>query len=170
VELFCPKKDPAASVVVNAFRKHTGAPIESETLKSARIQVAAWTADQYQALEKKRETEAPEALRSAQRQERNLFLERFGKHNAGMGPNDFTFTINGAQEKLIGFEFRDRAGKTIPPRGSGVGYKLQGPQMERTLSYHFDERLPDTTTLVIFVATPEALVKVPFTLADIALP
>jgi hypothetical protein len=169
-ELFCPNRDPAATVVVNAFRKHTGTPIESDTLKSARVQVAAWTPDQYQALQKKREAETIEAVRSAQRQARNLFSQHFGTQNIGMGPNDFIFTINGAQEKLIGFEFRDRAGKAIPTRGSGVGYRQQGPQIERTLSYHFDERLPDTTKLVIFVATPEALVKVPFTLADVAVP
>jgi hypothetical protein len=94
----------------------------------------------------------------------------FSNQNAGIGPNDFIFTINGAQEKLIGFEFRDRAGKTIPNRGSGVGYKQQGPQMERTLSYHFDERLPDTTKLVILVAIPTALVKMAFRLSDVALP
>jgi hypothetical protein len=170
VELFCPQKDPAATVVVDSFRKHTGTPIESDALKSAQIQVAAWTPDQYQALEKKREAEAPEAVKSLQRQAHNQFLERFGNQNAGTGPNDFIFTINGAQEKLIGFEFRDRAGKTIPNRGSGVGYKQQGPQMERTLSYHFDERLPDTTKLVIFVAIPTALVKMPFRLSDVALP
>jgi len=170
VELFCPKKDPAAMVVVNAFRKHTEKPIESATLKSAGIQVAAWTSDEYRALEKKREAEMPAAVKSAQLQARNLFLERFGNNNAGMGPNDFIFTINGAQEKLIGFEFRDRADKTVPTRGSGVGYKQMGPQIERTLSYHFDGRLPDTTKLVIFVATPQALVKVPFTLANVVLP
>lgn len=170
VELFCPKRDPAASVVVKAFRKHTGTPFDSDTLKSARIQVAAWTSDQYQALEKKREAEAPEAVRSLRRQSRNRFSAGFGNHNAGMGPNDFVFTINGAHEKLIGIEFRDNAGKTIPIRGSGVGYRQEGPQMERNLSYHFDERLPDTTKLVIFVATQEALTKIPFTLADVALP
>jgi hypothetical protein len=154
VELFCPKKDPAATVIVNAFRKHTGTPIESATLKAAKIQVAAWTSEEYQALEGKREAKMSEAERTKRRQARN----------------DFVFTINGAREKLIGFEFRDRTDKTIPSRGSGVMYKQQGPQIERTLWYHFEGRLPDTTKLVIFVATPGSLVKMPFTLADVALP
>jgi len=43
-------------------------------------------------------------------------------------------------------------------------------QSEHTLYYHFQARLPDTTKLVIFVATPESLVKVPFALADVAIP
>jgi hypothetical protein len=170
VELFYSERDPAATVVVNAFRKHAGTPIESTALNGAGLQVAAWTPDQYQALEKKREAEAPEAVRSAQRQARNFFSARFGNQIGGTGPNDFVFTINGTQEKLIGFEFRDRVEKLIPTRGSGVGYKQTGPQVERTLSYHFDERLPDTTKLLIFVATPESVVKTPFTLADVALP
>jgi hypothetical protein len=170
VELFYPEKDPAATVVVNAFRKHTGTPIESATLKRAGLQVAAWTPEQYQALEKKRKAEASEALTSAQRKARNLFPAQLGNQFAGAGPNDFIFTINGAQKNLIGLEFHDRADKIIPTRGSGVGYRQTGPQVERTLSYHFDERLPDTTKLVIFVVTPEAIVKMPFTLTDVALP
>jgi hypothetical protein len=162
VELFCPSKDPAATVTVSSFRKQIGVPIQSDTLKAERIQLTVWTPEQYRALEKKR---AAEAEKSAQAQSHSSFSESFG-----MAPNDFIFTINGAYQKLIGMEFHDRAGTSIPTRGWGTGYVQVGPQTERTLSYHFENRLPDSTKLVIFVATPQALTKRPFTLADVALP
>jgi hypothetical protein len=87
-----------------------------------------------------------------------------------MKPNDIDLSIKGANEKLAGFEFRDHSDKAIQTSGSGMTYTQEGQQSERTLYYHFQARLPDTTKLVIFVATPESLVKVPFALADVTLP
>ncbi len=57
VEVFVPQNDPPASVTQASFRKNTGKPIKSDVLKSAGVEVTAWTTEQYNALIKKREAD-----------------------------------------------------------------------------------------------------------------
>jgi hypothetical protein len=169
VELFVPENDPVAAVVVNSFQKHMGSPIESDTLRSAGLEITARTGEQYEALKEKRKAERIKAAEPKQREAMQASARRT-RGWMSMEPNDIDLSIKGANEKLAGFEFRDPSDKAIQTLSSGMTYTQEGQQSERTLYYHFQTRLPDTTKLVIFVATPESLVKVPFALADVALP
>jgi hypothetical protein len=169
VELFVPKNDPAASVMVNSFPKHMGTPIRSDALKSKGVEIVARTGEQYEALQQKNETERFKTGPGKQPQD----VQTVTMRTAGfmkLGPNDIALSIKGASETVVGCEFHDQSDKTIQPSASGAIYHQDKKEFERTLTYRFNARLPETTKLVIFVVTPGALVKVPFALGDITLP
>jgi hypothetical protein len=170
VEFFEPKNDPAATAIVDSLWKQMGSPIQSEALKAAGIEVTVRTRGEYEALqEKKKSAKARELAQTVRELINPAFatgFQNFGKN----GPNDIVLSINGEKENLVGCEFRDSAGGKIRDQGAGIGYVQENAQLEKRLTYHFDARLPETAKLAVFVATPTAIVKVPFTLANIALP
>ncbi len=157
VELFVPKNDRAASVIVKSFPKQMGTPIQSDALKAAGIEIVAQTRAEYEALQEKKEKER----------------SKTGQRNqpAKFGPNDIVVSIKGATETVFACEFHDPSDLTIQPSGSMDMHRYQDKQeFERNFFYDFDARLPETTTLVVFIVTRGALVKVPFALADTKLP
>lgn len=60
------------------------------------------------------------------------------------------------------FTFFKRSGEPIAP----LSYVHDG----KYYLYNFDHKLPETTVMRISVVTPKAVIAVPFTLKDIALP
>lgn len=168
VELLVPKNDPTCSIVLDHFEKHMNVPVESDALKSAGVDVVPRTGRQYEAREQKNQAEGMKAASQEQRKRMQAFASR--PSNMRMDPNDIAVSIEAGNNKVVGFEFRDESNKTIQPSGSGVSYRQDGPRFERALTYHFNAPLPEKAKLVILLATPGALVKVPFTLTDIPLP
>jgi hypothetical protein len=146
-----------------------GTPIRSDALKSAGVEIVPQTGEQYEALREKKETERFKMGPANKPQEVSTFMMRTAGF-ARLEPNDIALSIRGASEIVVGCEFRDQADKTVQPSASGAIYHQDKQEFERTITYHFNARLPETTNLVIFVVTPGALVKVPFALGDIRLP
>lgn len=164
VELFVPKNDPAATVVVNSFHKHLGTPIDSDILKSAQLKVVVRTAQQYGALRKERQAQQSKA----QHRPPAPNTPRFDPMSAvEQEPNNIALSSEGATANLVSFEFWDQTDKPIETKRR---LNIYEPDGKRTLIYHFSAPASETTKLVMFVATPEAVVKVPFTLTDVALP
>jgi len=200
VEVFAPKNDPAATVVVSSFREHFGRPIESEILKAAGLELTPRTGEQYNTLAAKKEADglkeseakgyaAIKALEAqTEQQPDNVDLQRqiarlrgsmvsqretqaFARQNTNATmPNDVVISLKDPNKKLVGFEFRDMSDGLLHSAGSTSSYRQHGSEIEQTRTYHFQSPLPATAKLLIFVATPQALVKVPFALTDIALP
>jgi len=64
-------------------------------------------------------------------------------------------------------EFQDESGKKIP----GNGWSSSGNRKTKeSKTYNFQSKLPDSTRLVIYLATPKSVVTVPLTLKDVFLP
>ncbi len=168
VELFVPKNDPAATVVVNSLHTHLGRPIDSNILKNAQLVVVVRTAPQYAAVLKERQAQNSKVLDQKPVQK---MLHSFNITDEIMREsNGIAVSSAGATQNLVVCEFRDQEDKPIQSKIRLSSYGQNGPQLERTLVYHLDARLPETTKLAILVAKPEALIKVPFTLTNVVLP
>lgn len=200
VEVFVPNQDLVATLTIDWSRREAGNPIKSEVLKSAGVELTAWTADQFNAFLKKKEAEdlkdseakEREYIRTlqaraaqqptpfdqqkaianfkaafAQGREMNAFARR---NTMALKPNDVVFSIKDPNVKLVGFEFRDSLNNTIKSTGTSEYYQQDGSKIERERTYHFDAPVPATGKLLVLVATPQSLLKVPFTLGDISLP
>ena len=199
VEVFVPSNDSAATVTIDWSQKQVAIPIRSEALKSAAVELTAWTADQYNAYLKNKEaedlkdSEAKEraAIKTLQEREAQLPVavqekgianikaafatgreaQALGRRKT-MAPksNDVVFSIKDPGRNLVGIEFRDPLNMSIKSTGTSEFYQQRGTAIEHERTYHFDAPVPPTGKLVIFVATPQSLTRTPFELRDIALP
>jgi hypothetical protein len=180
VELFVPKRDPASTVAVPSFLRNAGKPIVSPTLKAAGIEIIAWTKEQYEARkkieeEKQKRAEAERRIPGAKQEGEDIgdalaqgLTKMFGgllSSFAEMNENSIAFQISDESSKLVGIEFEDAAGKPI----SRGGRMTIGGQ-PRTQIYEFENKLPDTTRIKLFVLTARSMTKVPFKLLDVPLP
>src|SRR5689334_16134805 len=156
VELFVPKKDPTAMVVISGFQKHLGTPINSDTLKSVQLQVVVRTARQYAALRKEHQVQQAKTQHKNQPSPKPHFNPISSVEEE---PNNIAVSSQGVTANLVDFEFRDQADKPIDAKRRMNIYEPGG---NRTVIYHFNSPPPETTELVLLVSTPGAVIKVPF--------
>jgi hypothetical protein len=169
VELFIPQKDAGASVTVKNIQKHTGVPIAAPALKAAGLDVTMLTKEQYEAHQKAEEKKLKEEVKSqtedwVEASAESLvavFGEMFGGLT-GMSENSLAFLITDPQSRLIRVEFQDENGQVIR-----TSWRTKMGQIQM---YEFDEQLPTTASVTLYVATPKSLIKVPFKLTSIPLP
>ena len=169
LELFVPKRDPAARVVVSDPLAHTGTPLQAAGLAAAGMQVTVWTKDQYAAYLKKQEEAKKAAEKSGKDDPGGAlaagFKEVLGKMFGGsdsLGPNDVALTYTDPKSRLVSVEFEDAAGKQIEAQSSMSGDSSQ--------TFSFDKPLPADARLRFFVLTPTSVIKMPLTLTDVPLP
>jgi hypothetical protein len=171
-EIFVPAKDPASTITITGIQKSTGTPISAPALKAADIEITMWTKQQFEARRKAEE----EKLRKAQKaDEANLgealgealtkvFGGLFGSLD-NLSENSIAFQIKDPQSKLVGIEFLDDKGAAI----SGSRFTSGSPK-DQTRIHDFDEKLPETTRVRLYVLTPRSVIKTPFKLDNIPLP
>jgi hypothetical protein len=153
VQLLVPKKDPDATVKVSAVGKSLGKAIESKSLKSAGIEITPASTEQYMKIEAA--------------DDQASMRQGFGFNR--VGPNDIALRVKDPHKKLVSLEFVDAAGKKIPA-GFIFTTSQRGSESRSAYIFQFQSPLPPTASLLIHLVTDKALVKVPFTLTDIALP
>ena len=123
VEIFVPKRDPAARVIVPNVPAQTGTPLTAAGLQAAGMQVMVLTRDQYAAYKARQDAAEKKAASG-----KNAFGEALGKGLAeafskmfGMsdtlGPNDMALTISDPKSHLVSVEFEDADGKAIESDG-----------------------------------------------------
>jgi hypothetical protein len=164
-DLFVPKNDPDSIVKVDDFQKLGGKPVASPALSAAGIELVAFTKEQAEAEKAKK---AEEAKKSAKANLGEALSGAFGQmFGMGGGPNDITVQLKDPNGKLVGVEFQDANGKKIESNGwSSMGDRKD----KETKTYNFQQKLPDTTRLVVYISTPKSMEIVPFTLKDVFLP
>ena len=164
-DLFVPKNDPDSIVKVDDFQKQGGQPIASPALSAAGIEVITYTKEQAEA-EKAKRTE--EAKKNPKANIGEAIAGAFGEiFNMGGGPNSITVQLKDPNGTLAGVEFQDASGKKI----KGNGWSSSGDiKTKASKTYNFQTKLPDSTRLVIYLATPKSVVTVPLTLKDVFLP
>ncbi len=91
----------------------------------------------------------------------NVFKQLFSGFMR-VGENDLAFIINDPNSALVDIEINDE---------HGAAYKRGGRMSsERVHVLSFDRKIDDKAQLVIFLATPKSIVKVPLLLHDVLLP
>ena len=164
-DLLVPKNDPDSIVKVVDFQKLGGRPIASPALSAAGIEIVAYTKEQVDAEKAK---QAEEAKKNPKANIGEAIAGAFGElFNIGGGPNSITVQLKDPKGIVADVEFQDESGKKI----QGNGWSSSGDRKTKeSKTYNFQTKLPDTTRLVIYLATPKSVVTVPLTLQDVFLP
>lgn len=182
LELFVPRRDPAATVTIPQLQGAIGRPFVNPGLKAAGIEVSIWNKEQYETRKKSEEERLKRAYEERKKKaaEAGGATEELGEALAEglmkafgglfgamteMSENGLAIQINDPQSKLVGIEFSDVTGKVISNRG-----RTTLGSTERTMIYDFEEKLPATTRIKLFLLTPRAVVKEPFRLTSVPLP
>lgn len=195
-DLYVPQNDPASTVTVDHFQKTNGSPIASPLLAAAGVQVTTSTGQQGSTstvFSQSVSFGSPGGLISgsgtisgsssftegmtiistgtdADMQPRKKKLRKKKKGAPGSTPAapqfSITLEMTDPQDKIVRTEIQDAAGHPI--RDQGESTVTIGASKTRT--YEFASPLPDDARLVIYLATPKSLVKVPFSFTNIALP
>jgi hypothetical protein len=164
LELFVPKLDPDSTVAIEEFQKKTGARFEAPALEKSKVKVIAWNKAQFAALQEKKKAADAKKPKGISEALGSAFSGIFGIGN--MNDNDFALQVEDPDSKVVEIEFQDAAGKRLETNGrsSSGGNEL------KTMFYNLRNKLPENAKLVIYLATPKALVKVPVALKDVPLP
>lgn len=181
LEIFLPTKDPKSVIAVAGVMKGAGKPLVNPALKAAGLEVTVWTREQFEARRKaeeeriRKEEEEKRKKGGAQPMEElgELLVAGLGKIFGGMfggfdelSENSIVLTIKDPNAKLLDVQFEDAKGKPIKTSGS----RSSGDGETKTRVFDLDEKLSDTARLKLALLTPEAIVKEPFKLTNIALP
>jgi hypothetical protein len=181
VEIFAPQRDPKATIILVNIQRDIGKPIVSAALRAAGIELTVWNKVIFDArkkaeedrLKKEIEATAKKAGRSGDPADAADLLGQglmsiFGSLFSGfasMDENDLAFSVKDPQSRLVTVEFEDAAGKKLERGGRTT---IGGDP--RTIIYGFNEKVPSTTRVKLYVLTPRAVTKTPFKLTNVSLP
>ncbi|MBX3280536.1 MAG: hypothetical protein KF868_21260 [Acidobacteria bacterium] len=183
VELYVPRRDPAATVLVPNIARSVGRQAASPGLKAAGIEITIWNKEQYTARRKEEEEKMKKAFeeRKKQAEKEGEPLEDLGSALAEglmkafgglfeafsqMEENGLALNVKDPKGKLVSIEFEDAAGKAIEHQGRSS----MGSNDDKTFIYDFKEPLPTGARIKVYVMTQRAVVKSPFKLASVPLP
>ena len=169
LEIFVPKLDPAARIIVPNVLAHTGSSLNQEGLEAAGMQVVVWNREEYTAYKKKQEAAQKAAPKSDKSDIgealvtglKDAFSKMFGMSDT-LGPNDIALTVVDPKSRMVSVEFENAAGEKIESQSQMTNGSSQ--------TFSFDKPLPATARLRLFIATPASVITMPLTLSDVPLP
>lgn len=117
-----------------------------------------------QELQDKAKTKAESELQQAGQEIGDAFMKLLGGMFSGMieEGSSVKLWVDDPEKRIVDFAFLDANGQLLKGRGRASMGELR--------SYSFETLPPADTQLVIYLATPDAVAVVPFTLKDIPLP
>lgn len=144
VEMLLPQRDPDALLLLRDWRKYLGRPLEHGALKRSGLSLRMLSASQFKALPTQARAEAGRDLGDI------------------IGGHAILFVLRDTRRRLAQARFQRPDGSVIAPRTYGYS-------TDRML-FTFERPLPPNARLRLLIATPKAVVKVPFRFSDIELP
>ncbi len=166
VELFQPSVKTGSKLIVEGFMTNPSEPIGAKTLKDNDIQVMYLTKESYEAKKKEFDEANKADLDKATEQFGAAFAELFsGMFGALMSEeeNSLQFFVKDPNEKIVDLGFQDKEGNRIKAWSRS--------RMGDFHTYSFENSTPPPDTeLIIYIATPDSIKKVPFNFEDIPLP
>jgi peptidoglycan hydrolase-like protein with peptidoglycan-binding domain len=182
VEIFSPGKDPRATIVVPAFQKTVGTPLNSAGLKSAGVEITVWTKEIFEARKKAEEEKVKKEIEEkTKKAEQSGSIEDavgaltqglvaiFGglmNSFASMEQNDIALNVKDSGSKVVAISFEDSEGKPV----THGGRMTMGGNESKTIIFSFQEKPPPTTRIKVFVLTRASVIKVPFRIGGVPLP
>jgi hypothetical protein len=162
LEMFVPGRDRKSTSVITNFLSKTGRKLSDPALKDAHVDIAILTKAEYDKIAKRaKEEQSAAAAKELGDAMVKAFSTLFGSLME-VGENSIILSIKDTEKKVIDIEFFDVSGEKIENQGSMT--------MADTKVFQFDKPMPKDARMKIFLATSKSLVRVPFTLTDIALP
>lgn len=166
IELLQPTPANGGVVVERGFMAKANEPLVSPALKKWKIQITYFTKEGFEAKKQEYEKQKGSEKPDAGTQFGKALAEAFGSLFGGMSDDDensLRFVVDDPEGHIAGMFFRDKTGKRIDSRGSSRSGSFRNFNLEGGMP-------PPDTQLVIFLATPETIKKVPFKVEDIPLP
>lgn len=170
-EVVVPANDPDATITVADFATKPRVVVSHPSLAAngAAITVlskAEYEKEQKEAEQKEKEKRKPKAGRqdlgeSMANAMTQAFAGMFGGMG-GVGENAVILMIKDPNSKVVKTEFRDKSGAELPSADSS--------QSGETAIFNFNKEVPADAVLRVTVATPKALVAIPFSARDVVLP
>lgn len=178
VELFVPSRDKGSTVVVDRFLSRMDKPLAAPALKSQGVTVKLISPKAYRADAKKREVELDKEMQKNKAEMEKAAAEEgadpkaveammelikgFSGMMGEVGDNDVVLEIGDEGKKLLDVEVVGPGGDAVGSQGSitSGGVKI----------LKFSEKLPADAKLRLLVRTKNAIVRAPFTLANVPLP
>jgi len=176
IELYTPRNDPTSTVTIAGALRLTGKPLVNPALRAQGVEITLWTKEQFEA-RKKAEEERMKKLAESKRKEAaaemgeemaaglmKIFGGLFGAMSE-MDENNIALRLDDKQSKVLSIEFEDAAGKPI--RRNSRSTMGDNP---KTIIFGFEQKLPATAKMKIYLMTPKSVVSVPFKVANVPLP
>jgi hypothetical protein len=163
IELYAPQKDSSASVTVKNFTAQNGKPLALPALHERNIAITVLNKAQYEKM--KKENDERVAKKEASPEIADAFANVFKQLFSGfmrVRENDLAFVINDPNSGLVDIEINDEQGVAYK---RGARFSSEGIHV-----LSFDRKIDEKAQLVIFLATPKSITKVPLLLKDISLP
>lgn len=164
LELYAPTIANGGVVVVDKFRAHPGAKINSPALARLGVHLIYHSKESFEAATKRADETGAREIWTAQKQrdESALFPGVLG--NPEQSPQNYVvLKVSDPKKRLAGFGFCGADGLFIPAGNSSSVNDL--------LAYSFvPPTLPARLSLYVYVAAPGAVTRVPFQIDDIPLP
>lgn len=166
IELFQPDPKNGSQATIKRFLDNPGKLVSHPALMKNKVQVSYVTKEIYDA-QKKHELE--NSKNKDMEKFGQEFGEAFGKLFEGMfagfmgdAKNSIHLVVNDPKNRIVDFTFMDGEGNRVKP--------MSRSNMKTLRTYGFQELPSPDLQLVIYLATPEAVKVVPFSLDKVALP
>jgi len=161
IELFAPVKDAKSVVTIKNVFATEGKPIPA--LQARNVELRVLNKTQFEAMKKSQD--AAKQANPSGNALGNVISDAFKQMFSGftrMDDNDIAYVFEDPTQTIVDIELRDEAGTALD----------FGSRMSSGKSYviSYKQKPSNTSQLVVFLATPTSIIKVPLVLTDIALP
>lgn len=163
VELFSPSEANGGRLVIKDILKHPAEPVENGTLKRYGVELTYLTKESYAA--KKSQLQAQQAGSAGQSLGQGIgemFSGMFSGMMSSISSNSVMLYVKDPGKYVIDVEFQDANGKALKRRSSWSSNGMR--------SQEFADRPAADTQLLVYLATPDAVQRVPFKIENVPLP
>jgi hypothetical protein len=164
LELLTPTFENGGVVTIEDFRLQPGKPLQDKRLLKHGVALTYLDKESYETAK----TAARSGIEgnhqrppSVEEWADGLFPGVLGEPNR-LGRNYVVLKVDDPQQQVAAFAFREPGGRVLPV--------LNRKTADEMLGFYFDSVPPEKLSLVVYLAVPQALERVPFGLKNIRLP
>jgi hypothetical protein len=170
VEVFCPHRDPQATVNLANFVGKPRVELSHPSLTANRVTLTILSKAEFDRIrgQGRSSSEQPAGGQNVQKATQGISLPFGAAH--GLTKNSVVVLQGDPNHRVVSMSFVTRVGVPIASSYNEAGVFFDGGVPQAYSAYSFDSRLPETTVMRIVLATRKAVVAIPFSLKDIPLP
>lgn len=163
IELYCPGKDPEATIKVEQFMKNLGKRIDNPSLRRLQVKLTVFDKKTYEEFAKKEAAAKERAARSNVAKQLVLAVTNlFDAITETLSKNPVIIKLKDPQSRIMGLRFYSASGQKIAHNLWSSGGDIQ--------TYSFNNPMPADAAMVIMLKTDKAIQKIPVKFTDIPLP
>lgn len=171
IELYDPTRDPHAVITVADISGQAGQMLADPTLKAAGLEIAYLNKEQLDLYQKSlaakpTPNQNPQLTPELKLRLTKALFQLFG--GTSVDENGLAFHVTDPNGRLVDIELETAQGQRIETKSRSSTRAFGSDQKLKT--YGFRDKIPADARLRIYVAMPQSVTQIPFTLNDVALP